>query len=205
MNNKAELVSHYLRRLYERGLTTCYGGNISIRDDSKFFISETSIDKSLIKETNVSEVSFDGTILNNITPSSEYKIHEMIYKKRDDIGAIVHAHPPYATSYALAGKCLDTKISSEMYKNLGVIEIAEYAQPGSNELALIVSKAAQKSNSIIMSNHGVIVLSQTIEQAYYMMELMENLAQMTFITSLIGSGNHISEKQLKLLGGIQNV
>lgn len=201
-NDKFVLISYYLKRLYERGLTTCYGGNISIRDGDSYLISETSIDKAIINEKNISRMSFSGSCLNGILPSSEYKMHSSVYKEREDISAIIHAHPPYATAYALSGQSLDSRISSETYRNLGIIYTAKYAQPGSDALAEIVGQAVKTHNSIIMSNHGVIVCANNVGQAYYMIELIENLAQMTYITKLIGEGKQITEQELKLLGGI---
>lgn len=189
-----------MRRLYEKNLTTSYGGNISIRYGKYYLISETCIDKSLIKPNNISLMTFDDKNINGIKPSSEFMIHRMVYQNRPDINAIIHAHPPYATAFALSNQRLNSSISSEMYKNLGNIVIAEYAKPGSKDLADIVAAASRKSNSIIMSNHGVIVLSSKIDQAFYMIELMEQLAQMQFIINSIGKEKSIPTNQLTILG-----
>lgn len=202
MITKEKLIAQYLRRLYFKNLTTCYGGNISIRDIDSYLISETGIDKSIIEDTNVARMSYDDVNLNNIKQSSEYQIHRMIYQVRPDINSIVHAHPPYATAFALSNATLDSRISSEMFKNLGTIAMAEYAKPGSTELAEIVSKTSRISDSIIMANHGVIVLANNIHQAYYMMELIEQLAHMAYVIKTIGDEQVISDVQLNLLGGI---
>ena len=202
MITKEKLIAQYLRRLYFKGLTTCYGGNISIRDIDSYLISETGVDKSIIEDTNVARMSYNDINLNNVQQSSEYQIHRMIYQARPDINSIVHAHPPYATAFALANENLDSRISSEMFKNLGTIAIAEYAKPGSIELAEIVTNTALISDSIIMANHGVIVLANNIHQAYYMMELIEQLAHMVYVIKTIGDGQVISDTQLNLLGGI---
>lgn len=202
MITKEKLIAQYLSRLYFKNLTTCYGGNISIRDIDSYLISETGVDKSIIEDTNVARMSYNDVNLNHVPQSSEYQIHRMIYQIRPDINSIVHAHPPYVTAFALANENLDSRISSEMFKNLGTIVMAEYAKPGSTELAEIVANSARISDSIIMANHGVIVLAENIHQAYYMMELIEQLAHMTFLIKTIGGGQVISDIQLGLLGGI---
>lgn len=200
MNNK-QLIVYYLRRLYEKSLTTCFGGNISIRESEHFIISETGIDKCIINENNISYVAYDNTIINNVKPSSEYMMHSMIYNNNKNVNAIIHAHPPYATSYALSNVKLDTTISSEMYKNLGKISICEYEKPGSLDLAIAVNEAAKESNTILMKNHGVIVLARDIHKAYYMIELLEQLAKMSFIISAIGDKSPINLSKLNELGG----
>lgn len=196
-----ELIASYLRRVYEKRLTTCFGGNISIRETDYFIISETGIDKSIIDENNISCVSYDNIVLNNVVPSSEYRIHSEIYKNHANINAIIHAHPPFATAYALSNANLDTRISSEMYKNLGKVVVSKYAAPGSSELASVVSDAAYEGNTIIMKNHGVIVLADNIHKAYYMLELLEQLAKMSFVITLIGNKETIESEKLFLLGG----
>ncbi len=190
MNNK-ELIVYYLRRMYNKNLTTCFGGNISIREKEHFIISEAGIDKSIIEEKNISFVSYNNTIINDITPSSEYLLHSMIYNNHKDINAIIHAHPPYATAYALSDAKLYTDISSEMQRNLGQISVSRYEKPGSLELAIAVNEAAFDGRAILMKNHGVIVLADTIHKAYYMLELLEQLAKMSFIISALGKQTHI--------------
>ena len=188
-----------MNRLYERGLTTCFGGNISHRDADSYLISQTGIDKSQISEANVARMSYGDDLLNGIRPSSEYQIHKMIYQSRNEINAIIHAHPPFSTAFALSNQKLDSSISSEMYRNLGLVVYADYAKPGSLELAQIVCQCAMDSNTILMMNHGVIVLSENIHQAYYMIELLEQLSEMTYIIKSIGKQQPFSDKHLKEL------
>ena len=196
-----KLIQIYMNRLYSKGLTTCLGGNMSIRDNDYFHITETNIDKSLITENNISKVLYDGTVINNICPSSESEVHRLIYNEFPKVNAIIHAHPPFATTYALTNNELVSALSSEMYKNLGNVIVSEYAQPGSNKLAKNICKAAKKGHTILMKNHGVIVLSETIQKAYYMIELLEELAKMSVIISIIGNPSKLEDKQLELLGG----
>lgn len=198
-------ISNYLQRLYSKNLTTSFGGNISIRKDDNIYISETNIDKSKITQDNISILNLNGNILNGITPSSEYMIHQKIYLLKETATSIIHAHPPYATAFALSSESLDSRISSEMYKNLGEIGIADYAKPGSIELAENVSKIAESHNSILMKNHGVLVIAEDISKAYYMIELIEQLAKMTYILKYVGKGNQLSKEDLNDLGVYKNV
>lgn len=195
------LIAQYLRRLYGKGLTTCYGGNISIRYNDGYYISQTCVDKSLIQRENVAYMDYNDVSQNGVVPSSEFQMHRMIYQSRADINSIIHAHPPSATAFALSGNVINSRISSEMFKNLGDISIAKYAKPGSLELAKEVCEVAIKSNTILMENHGVLVLAKDIKQAYYMIELFEQLAYMTFVIKAIGSPLMLSEQQIRLLKG----
>lgn len=199
MQKYCKLIAQYLKRLYNKGLTTCYGGNISIRYNDGYYISETTIDKSLIKEANIAYMDYNDISKNGIIPSSEFQMHRMIYETRADINSIIHAHPPSATAYALSGNIINSRISSEMFKNLGDISVAKYAKPGTIELAEEVCIAALKSNTILMENHGVVVLAKDIHQAYYMIELIEQLAYMSFIINSLGTPKKLSEEQLYLL------
>lgn len=199
--NKNELIAYYLRRIYNNNLTTCFGGNISLREKQFFLISETGIDKSIITEKHISCVSYDNVVINDVIPSSEYKLHSMIYNHHSEINAIIHAHPPYATAYALSNARLDSRISSEMYKNLGEIITSRYEHPGSPELAIAVNEAAFHGRTILMKNHGIIVLAEDIQKAYYMIELVEQLAKMTYIISAIGQQTPIESENLINLGG----
>jgi len=199
VETNSQLISKYLKRLYQRGLTTCFSGNISLRELDSYFISQAGIDKSQIEKKNVAQMSYSDDILNGVEPSSEYQIHRLIYQSRSEINAIIHAHPPFSTAFALSNQKLDSRISSEMYKNLGIIAYADYAKPGSLELARIVCQCAAESNTILMMNHGVIVLSENIHQAYYMIELLEQLTEMTYIIKSIGQQQPLSEKHLREL------
>ncbi len=202
MENKASLIAQYLRRLYNNHLTTCYGGNISIRHNEGYLISQTCIDKSMINAENISYMSFDDTSFNGVIPSSEYQMHRMLYQNKNEVNSIIHAHPPFATSFALSNQSIDSRISSEMIRNLGDIAIAEYEKPGSIELAEKVREAAKNSNAILMKNHGVVVLAESIQKAYYMIELLEQLAHMTYIIKSIGKSKVLTESQINLLIGV---
>ena len=82
-------------------------------------------------------MSFDDTSFNGVIPSSEYQMHRILYQNKNEVNSIIHAHPPFATAFALSNQYIDSKISSEMVRNLGDIAVAEYAKPGSIELAAL--------------------------------------------------------------------
>ncbi len=185
-NNKKE-IAYFMTRLYQKGLTSCSGGNISIIDNNKnVFITPSQKDKGKLMPEDIGEIDLNG---NNYTPeiklSMETDMHLAIYKKRPDVKAIIHAHPIYATSYAIKGKTINTKITDETHIILGNITSAPYALSGSKELATNLAKNIGNSNVVIMEKHGILSVGKTLFEAYNRIEVLEAAAKMNFIIDKI--------------------
>jgi len=123
-------------------------------------------------------------------------MHLAIYKARPDIKAIVHAHPPYATSYASSNKKLNSALTSEGRLILGNIAYADYALMGTDDLAKVVAKASIDSNVILMENHGVIALGKSLLKAFDRLEVLEFTAKMNFITETLNMRVPLTKEQL---------
>lgn len=206
-------VARFMRRLYNRGLTTASGGNISARLDKGILITPSSLDKGLIRGKEVGMITFDGKNLTpDLKPSMEYVMHLAIYKKRPDVKAIVHAHPPLATGFTAMRKTVDCSLIAEARAILGTPVQAPYALMGTPALAETVAVAAgydhdltpasnKQSNRILpnvilLENHGIVCLGNNLLTAFDRMEVLEAAARMTLITSLMGGGSPLSEEQL---------
>lgn len=192
-------VANYMRRLYKKGLTTCSGGNISLRwKDDIVLITPSQIDKGTLKAKTIGQVSISGE---NLTPefklSMETKMHLEVYKTRPDVSAIVHAHPIFATSYAGTDLKINTNISGESRALIGDLVYAEYALMGTEELALKVANCCKKGNVIIMQNHGVLTVGKTLFEAYDRIEVLEAAAKISYITEMLGKRKELDEKQIK--------
>ncbi|MBM3435280.1 MAG: class II aldolase/adducin family protein [Bacteroidetes bacterium] len=191
-------VALFMRRLYSQKLTTASGGNVSVRDGDHVFITASQTDKAKLKAGNVGIITLDG---NNLTQelkiSMESKMHLAVYQKRKDILAIVHAHPVFATAYAISGKEIKTNLAGEARALLGVPALTQYALMGTRKLAGMVASASLTSNVILLENHGVITLGSTLFQAYERMEVLEATAKLTFITSVLGDAKQLTQKELK--------
>ena len=191
-------VAYFMRRLYDRFLTTASGGNISLRvNDHHVLITPAALDKGIIKAEEIAVVSVDGkNLTEKFKPSIETGMHLEIYKKRSDILAVVHAHPVYASLFTTISQKVNTRLIAEARFMLGEPVVAEYALMGTNELAQIVAKASLESNVIMLKNHGVLTVGKTLLEAFDRMEVLENCAKMTFLTELLQEKQEMTPEQI---------
>jgi len=194
-------VAYFMQRLYEQKLTTCSGGNISFKiDDENILITPSQIDKARLTASQIGIMSLDGK--NNtpeLKPTMESGMHLSIYKKRPDVKAIVHAHPTYATSFSATDKKVNCKLTGEARFVIGDPAYTEYALMGSEELAEIVSEATINANVVVMKNHGVLAVGETLLQAFDRLEVFEASAKITLISGLLGEHNDLSAEELKAI------
>lgn len=193
-----ERLAAVMRRLYANRLTTASGGNVSLRVGERVLITPSQIDKATIAGEQIGVLSIEGvSISTRLKKSMESGMHIAIYQKRPDVKAIVHAHPPLATSFAISGKAIKTNLAGESRAMLKEPLLAPYALMGTMELANIVAETSVKTNVILLQNHGVITLGETLFQAYDRMEVLEACAKMTLITGLLGDAHELSAEQIQ--------
>ena len=192
-------VAFFMRRLYTRGLTTASGGNISVRLRKGILITPSALDKGLIRGKQVGMITFDGRNMTPaLKPSMESALHLAIYRSRSDVNAIVHAHPPIATSFTAMRKAIDCTLIAEARAVLGTPVLAPYALMGTEALAAAAETgSAGKTNVILLENHGIVCLGKDLLMAFDRMEVLEVAAKMTLITSLMGGGIPLNKKQLE--------
>lgn len=174
MDLKDKLV-YFSKLIWDRKLTESIGGNFSIRDKSKVLITPTTFLKKFIEKNDIVTINLDGEILEGERkPSSEWRMHTLIYKVRSDVGSIIHAHPPYATMYAIKGEEIPVFLTPESQIYLKKIFYADYATPGTEEFARKILPGLERGSEIfILKNHGVTVIDRTIEMAYAKLEMLE--------------------------------
>jgi len=180
--NERAAVADFMRRLCEKGLTTSLGGNISLRIGEHVLITPAKIDKSRLTPDQVGIISMKGE---NLTPDIELSIetgmHFCVLQNRTDISAVIHAHPTIATLFTAMNVDINTTLTVEAFAVLGVPLKAPYAGVGTKELAYSVSEAAQKSNVILMENHGIVTVGSSLLEAFNRMEVLESTAKMNWI------------------------
>ncbi|MBC7333732.1 MAG: class II aldolase/adducin family protein, partial [Actinobacteria bacterium] len=130
-------------------------------------------------------------------PSSEVKMHIDVYKNRSDVNAVVHAHPPFATGFAVAGLALDQCILPEIIISLGSIPLAEYGTPSTYEIPQNVRKYLKDHNVFLLENHGALSIGPDVYKAYYRMESLELFAKITLVAKLLGRVNILGEEEVK--------
>lgn len=177
-----------MKRMYEQKLTSLSGGNISIFDqDQNFWITPTAVDKGSLAADDIVMFDSKGEFTGQHRPSSEYPFHWGIYKRREDIFAIVHAHSPGLIAFSIAGKVPDARITPVSLENCGQIGFAEYASPGSQELGSAIADVfARGSNTVILENHGVVSGAADLISAYEQMETLEYTARTLIYSKSLG-------------------
>ena len=196
MNIKAEIVATG-RRLYERGLVVSNDGNISVRAGGVVWTTPTGVSKGAMTEDMILAVDMNGEVLEgSMKPSSELKMHLEIYRTAPEVCAVVHAHPPVATSFASAGIALDKAVLQETVIQLGVVPLAPYAAPGSEELAHVCSGYCRDYNAVLLEYHGATTWGENLEQALRRMECVEYYANAMLNLRLLGIDRPMTQTQI---------
>src|SRR5687767_12494989 len=136
-------------------------------------------------------------------PSSEMQMHLEAYRQRPDVQAVVHAHPPIATGFAVAGIPLDRAVLAEVLTTLGSIPIAEYATPSTRELPDAVRKYIRAHDGMLLANHGALTVGSDLFAAYYKMETVEHFAKISLVARLLGGENLLSREEVVRLQGLR--
>ncbi len=196
-----EEVAYFMRRLYDKNLTTCSGGNVSLKlDKDKICITPSGLDKGRIQPDQIGIMTLEGVNLTTeLKPSIEAAMHIAVHRMRTEIKAVVHAHPVTASSFAASEKKIDTALIAESAFILGTPVMAEYAKQGSSELAQIVAAATARGNIVLMANHGVLTIGETLLKAFDRIEVLEASAKITLYTELLGNKRALSDSQFKEL------
>lgn len=192
-------LAYFMRRLYERGLTTSLGGNISLKVCSNtLLITPSGLDKGTITADHIGEMQPDGTNLTPmLKPSMEAPMHLAVYAARPDIKAVIHAHPVMASTFAASETKINCRLLAESRLFLREVQTAPYACMGTSALAeSVVSEIATGANAVLMANHGALTVGETLLQAFDRMEVLESAAKVTLMTKLLGSQRELGKHQL---------
>lgn len=191
------------KRIYNRGMVAANDGNISVKlNDHEFLCTPTGVSKGFMTPDYICKVDADGNVIQatgKFKPSSEIKMHMRVYKERPDVQSVVHAHPMYATGFAIAGIPLTQPIMPEAVISLGCVPIAEYGTPSTNEIPDAVSKYLQHFDAVLLANHGALAYSDSLLAAYHKMESVEFYAKLLYISKQLGGPQELSDEQVKKL------
>jgi len=189
------------RRMYARGYTAANDGNISVRlGVDRLLMTPKSVCKGFMTPDMMCVTDLEGRKLaGDRDPSSEMLMHLEVYRQRPDVGAVVHAHPPTATGFAVAGIPLDRAVLAEVLTTLGSVPIAEYATPSTRELPEAVRKYVKAHDGMLLANHGALTLGGDVFGAYYKMETIEHFAKISLVARLLGRENLISREEVMRL------
>jgi L-fuculose-phosphate aldolase len=193
------------RRLYARAYTASNDGNISVRlGADRLLMTPKSVCKGFMTPDMMCITDLDGRKLQgDRDPSSEMLMHLEVYRQRPDVQAVVHAHPPIATGFAVAGIPLKKAVLAEVLTTLGSIPIAEYATPSTAELPAAVRQYIKAHDGMLLANHGALTAGADLFGAYYKMETIEHFAKISLVARLLGGENLIAREEVERLQGLR--
>jgi len=188
------------RRLWTRGFVASNDGNISVRlGPDRLLMTPASVSKGFMTPDMMVVTDLDGRLVAGAPgrkPSSEILMHLVAYRQRPDVGAVVHAHPPLSTGFAVAGIPLDRAVLAEVVTTLGSIPIADYGTPSTSELAAAVAPYVKAHDGLLLANHGALALGTDLFGAYYKMETIEHFAKISLTARLLGREHLLSREEV---------
>ncbi len=189
------------RWIHQRGFVAATDGNISIRLGPRLILtSPTGISKGMMTPEDLVVTDLEGAkVSGRRNPSSELAMHLLVYRRRPDVNAVCHAHPPVATGYAAAGMALNKALVSEVVLSLGCIPVARYGTPGTPELSQALEPLVPSYDAILMANHGVVTFGADLLTAFFRMETVEHFAQVALVTELLNKQVLLSGEDVEKL------
>jgi len=199
LQHPRDQITEIILRIYNAGLTTTSGGNISIRDgEGNIWVTPSAIDKGSLQRKDIVCVKPDGTVHGHYKPSSEFPFHKAIYEIRPDIKAVIHAHPPALVSFSIVRRLPDMNIIPQAKKICGPIGYAQYAIPGGEELGQHIAAEFKKGfDAVIMENHGTVVGGIDLKDAFVRFETLEFSARTIINASTIGTPSYLNDRQIE--------
>lgn len=190
-------------KMWQLGWVAANDGNVSVKlDDGTFLVTPTGISKSFITPEKLLIVAKDGAIIEGAEgykPSSEIKMHFRCYEERDDIGAVVHAHPPAATGFAVAHVPLDRYTMIESVITIGSVPVTPYGTPSTHEVPDAITPYLQEHDVMLLENHGALAVGCDLITAYYRMETLELWAKISINATILGGEKEISPENIERL------
>jgi L-fuculose-phosphate aldolase len=206
MNSESELKQLILdtgKKLWTRGFVAANDGNISVRiSENEILTTPTGVSKGDMAPDMIIRMDMDGEPISKsgeYRPSSEVKMHLRVYQEREDIHSVVHAHPPYCTSFAVAGIPLDKCVLPEAVLFLGAVPIAPYGTPSTPEIPESIGPLIKNSDAVLLANHGALTLGADLTTAYFRMETLEHTARIVHLAHQLGNVNTIPKEQVEKL------
>ncbi len=190
------------RRIYQSGFVAANDGNISVRaGNGRYLCTPTGVSKGFLKPTDIAVVNDAGKQVEGAMPrTSEILLHLEIFHELDWVNAVVHAHPPHATAFAVAGVDVPSCILPEVEIFIGQVPLAEYDTPGGKNFAeTILPHLRNKANTILLANHGAVACDSTLEKAYYHMETLDMYCRILLLSKEIGNVKQLPDQKVREL------
>ena len=195
------------KRVYNRGMVAANDGNFSVKlSENEFLCTPTGVSKGFMTPEYICKVDAEGNVIEaneGFKPSSEIKMHMRVYKEREDVKAVVHAHPMYATTFAVCGLPLTEPIMPEAVLSLGTVPLAKYGTPSTMEIPDAVSEYLPYYDAVLLENHGALSYADSLMGAYHKMESLEFYARLLYQAKMLGGPKELTDEQVKRLYGMR--
>jgi L-fuculose-phosphate aldolase len=197
----AQAIVRVCRRLYERGLVAGPDGNVSARlADGTILVTPSGMSKVDVTAEMLVVVDAEGRMVDGSgSPSSELRMHLRIYARRPDVHAVVHAHPPVATGFGVAGESFVAPVLPEVILQMGAVPLVKYATPGTDALPDAIDPLLVGHEAFLLANHGATTLGTTLQQAHQRMESLEHAARIVLAARTLGRVNELSAADVRAL------
>jgi L-fuculose-phosphate aldolase len=189
------------RLMFDKGWIAANDGNITIRlDDGRILATPTGVSKGMMRPEDLILCNSQGErIEGERDVTTEMAMHVVIYQTRADVRAVVHAHPPVATGFAVSGRALNQALLPEVVICLGSVPLADYGQPGTPALTEGMLPYIPKYDALLMANHGAVAYGGEVFQAYFRMETVEHFARITLVSELLGGPRVLPRAEIQKL------
>jgi L-fuculose-phosphate aldolase len=202
--NARKLIVEIGKLMYDKGYVTSSDGNISYRlGDNLILATPTQVSKGRMTEDIMALTDLEGNPLNDKRVSSEIQMHLLIYRMRQDVNAVCHAHVPHGTAFAAAGLSIDAPILSEVILTLGCVPLTAYGTPSTPELTDALKPYVEHHNALLMENHGVVAYGKDLWQAFDRLETLEHTAKIAILARSLGGANDLPKDAIEKLINIR--
>ncbi|HEY4430893.1 MAG TPA: class II aldolase/adducin family protein [Paenibacillus sp.] len=196
------------KNLFNKDFIAANDGNISARlSENEILTTPRAVSKGYLEPHMIVKVNLQGEVLEaaeGYRPSTETKMHLRIYNELPEMNGVVHAHPPYATAFAIKGEALDKMMMPESVIMIGDIPLAEYGTPSTDEIPDSLMPFLGKKTAVLLENHGALTWGTDVMEAYLNMERLEYTAKITFITRMIGGERELPQHRIDELVALRS-
>lgn len=198
-----EQICDICHKMWQLGWVAANDGNVTVKlGEDEFFATPTGMSKCFITPDKIVTVNRKGEVLEangSYKPSSEIKMHMRCYEVREDVGAVLHAHPPTATGFAVAGINMDAYSMIETVIAIGSVPLTPYGAPSTMEVPEAITPYLQEHDVMLLENHGALTVGADLITAYYRMETLELWAKISLTAHLLGGAKEISRPNIDKL------
>ena len=192
------------RQLAAHGLIAGRDGNLSVRlGADRVLVTPSGFIKSLVTAADMVEVDLGGKARRKSArkPTSELDLHLRILRHRPDVQAVVHAHPPAATGFAVAGQEIPDNLLPELIFVVGPVPLVPFGMPGTPELGdrIVPYLEDRRHHALLLANHGAVTLGRTLDEAWIRMESLEHSARIITAARAVGEPKPLTAQAVERL------